>query len=80
MATIAAAPIRIKSDHRAALVRVEELMKAKAGTDAADELDIFADLIESYERRQHSLPRASAIDVLRHLMEANGLLQEDNNG
>jgi HTH-type transcriptional regulator / antitoxin HigA len=35
-------------------------------------------LIEEYERQRYSLPRtAGPVDVLRHLMDANGLRQVD---
>jgi antitoxin component HigA of HigAB toxin-antitoxin module len=35
-------------------------------------------LIEEYEERRYALPRqAGPIDVLRHLMDANGLRQVD---
>jgi HTH-type transcriptional regulator/antitoxin HigA len=77
MTTIAISPIRSKADHRKALLRIEELMHAKAGTEEADELDVLADLVEAYERRHHPFPRAVACDVLRHLMEANALTQSD---
>jgi HTH-type transcriptional regulator / antitoxin HigA len=77
MTTISISPIRTKSDHRNALLRIEKLMHAKAGSEEADELDVLTDLVEAYERRHHPLPRASASDILRHLMEANGLTQSD---
>ena len=34
-------------------------------------------LIEAYEEEHHSIPDASAVDVLRTLMEANDLRQKD---
>jgi HTH-type transcriptional regulator / antitoxin HigA len=77
MTIIAISPIRTKADHRNALLRIEELMRAKAGTEEADELDVLTDLVEAYERRHCPLPWATASDVLRHLMEANTLTQSD---
>jgi HTH-type transcriptional regulator/antitoxin HigA len=77
MTAIAVEPIRTKADHQSALRRVEELMGAKAGSADADELDILADLIEAYERRHCEIPRAGGAEVLRHLLESNGLTQSD---
>jgi HTH-type transcriptional regulator/antitoxin HigA len=77
MTTIAVEPIRTKADHQATLLRVEELLTARPGTAEADELDVLTDLIAAYESRHHALPRATGVDVLRHLMEANGLTQSD---
>ena len=77
MTTIAVEPIRTKADHQTALRRVEELMGAKPGTADDDELEILTDLIEAYERRHFELPRASESEVLRHLLDANGLTQSD---
>jgi HTH-type transcriptional regulator/antitoxin HigA len=34
-------------------------------------------LIESYDREHHSLPEASAVEVIRFLMELHGLTQKD---
>jgi len=34
-------------------------------------------LIEAYDQDHHALPEASGIDVLRFLMEENGLTQKD---
>jgi len=34
-------------------------------------------LIEAYEEQNHSIPDASPVDVLRTLMDANGLRQKD---
>ena len=77
MTVIAVEPIRTKADHQAALRRVEKLMGAKPGTAGADELDVLVDLVEAYERRHCALPRAGGAEVLRHLLESNGLTQSD---
>jgi len=34
-------------------------------------------LIEAYDREHHSLPEASAVDVIRFLTEQHGLTQKD---
>lgn len=77
MTAIAIEPIRTKADHQASLRRVEALMGAKNGTSDADELDILTDLIEAYEHRHYEIPRVGGADVLRHLLESNGLTQSD---
>jgi HTH-type transcriptional regulator/antitoxin HigA len=42
-------PIRNDEDHRAALVEIDRLWGASAGTDAGDKLDILTVLVEKYE-------------------------------
>ena len=39
--------------------------------------EILMTLIEAYEEEHHPVPDASAVDVLRTLMEANNLRQKD---
>lgn len=77
MTAIAVEPIRTKADHQAALRRVEALMGAKHGTSDADELEILTDLIEAYEHRHYQIPKVGGAEVLRHLLESNGLTQSD---
>ena len=43
------------ADHAEALARLELLMDADAGTSEADELDVLATLIESYEAKHHGI-------------------------
>ena len=43
-------PVRTKTDYRAALKKIESLMRAKAGSPEGDRLDILVTLVESYER------------------------------
>jgi len=40
-------------------------------------IETLSVLIEAYDRDHHSLPEASAIEVLRFLMEEHGLTQKD---
>jgi HTH-type transcriptional regulator/antitoxin HigA len=42
-----------------------------------DYVDTLSTLVEAYEREHLSIPAVSGVDVLRHLMEANGLRQAD---
>ena len=39
--------------------------------------EVLITLIEAYEERHHAIPEASAVEVLRALIEANGLRQKD---
>jgi HTH-type transcriptional regulator/antitoxin HigA len=77
MTAIAVEPIRTKADHQAALRRVEALMGAKHGTSDADELEILTDLVEAYEHRHYEIPKVGGAEVLRYLLESNGLTQSD---
>ncbi|MBA3708263.1 MAG: helix-turn-helix domain-containing protein [Planctomycetes bacterium] len=70
-------PIRTVADHRVALGRIEALWGSRRGTPEGDELDVLIDLVHSYEERRHAMPRGRTRDVVRHLMEANGLTQGD---
>lgn len=38
-------------DYRAALIRIEELMNAEAGTPEAEELSALVDLVVAYEEK-----------------------------
>src|SRR6476469_7537684 len=64
-------PIRNERDHARALKRVEKLWGARAGTPAAEELEVLATLIDSYEARHHP------IDAILFRMEQMGLTRAD---
>ena len=40
-------------------------------------LEALSDLVEIYEDKHIKMPPVSGVDVLRHLMEENGLRQQD---
>ena len=40
-------------------------------------LEALSDLVEIYEDEHIKMPQVSGVDVLRHLMEENGLRQQD---
>ena len=56
-----------------------ERLLAKRDRTAAESriLELLTLLIENFEEKHYSLPPASPRDVVRHLMEANGLRQVD---
>ena len=53
------------------------LEKSTLSTAEREYLDTLSTLIEAYERERIPMPSVSGVDVLRHLMEANGLRQVD---
>lgn len=70
-------PIRDNAAYEEALVRIDELMTAPEGSQEADELEVWAILVEDYEQEQYAIPDAAPIDVLKHVMNANGLSNKD---
>jgi HTH-type transcriptional regulator / antitoxin HigA len=68
----------IKSDeHLDAAGKVLDRLLAKGGLDGGEEmyLDALSDLVASYEDEHHAIAPASDADMLRHLMEAKGVIQ-----
>ncbi len=70
-------PVRTKKDYQMALNRIEKLMDAKAGTDAGDELDVLATLVESYEEKHFPIESPDPVEAIRHSMEALGMDRKD---
>ena len=74
-------PIRSEREYKAAVRAMDELLDAGG----ADESDVLADLValvggfiaEYEERKGHVLPDATGVEVLRSLMERDGLRQSD---
>src|SRR5262245_35784508 len=57
-------PIRNDSDYQAALVQIDALFNAAAGTPEADRAEVLAVLVADYERRWHASNQADPVDVL----------------
>jgi HTH-type transcriptional regulator/antitoxin HigA len=70
-------PIRSEQDHAAALVEVERLWGAKAGTPEGDRLDLLATLIDAYEAEHVPLDAPDPIEAIRFRMEQQGLARKD---
>jgi HTH-type transcriptional regulator / antitoxin HigA len=70
-------PIRTERDHARALKRLEKLWGARAGTPAAEELEILATLIDSYETKHHPIDPPDPIDAILFRMEQMGLSRAD---
>lgn len=66
-------PIRDHTEYEAALARIDALMSASEGSPEADELEVLAILVEKFEEEHYPIPEASASEVLRLIMEENGL-------
>jgi HTH-type transcriptional regulator/antitoxin HigA len=70
-------PIRSNADYEAALVEVERLWGAKAGTAKGDRLDVLATLIDAYETRHFPFDRPDPIDAIKFRMEQMGMTRKD---
>ena len=70
-------PIRNERDHARALKRVEKLWGARRGTPAAEELEVLATLIDSYEAKHHPVDPPDPIDAILFRMEQMGLTRAD---
>lgn len=64
-------PIRNEEDYDKALLRLDEVFDAKAGTPESDEADVLAWLINEYESRTHP------IEAIKIRMEEMQLKQKD---
>ena len=70
-------PIRTEQDYAAALVEVERLWGAHAGTPEGDRLDVLATLIDAYEAEQDPMDPPDAIEAIKFRMEQQGLTRKD---
>lgn len=60
-------------------IRVLEALDSRDDLSLEEErlAELLTLLIEDFEGKNYSLPAASPVDIVRHLMEANGLRQMD---
>ena len=70
-------PIRTEADYEAALIEVERLWGAKAGTPRGDRLDVLATLIDAYETQHFPMDPPDPIEAIKFRMEQKGLSLED---
>jgi HTH-type transcriptional regulator/antitoxin HigA len=70
-------PIRTKRDYEQTLRRMAALMSARPGTDAGDELDVLATLVEVYEQTHFPLNAADPVEAILFRMEQQGLERKD---
>ena len=67
--------IRTEAELDAAQIVLDGLLRRKLNAGGEQYLGALTDLIEVYEDRAHPIPDAPEADVLRLLMESNGLSQ-----
>ncbi len=70
-------PIRTEDDYEAALMEIEGLMSADAGSPEGDRLDVLATLVEAYEARHYPVEAPDPIALLEFVMEQRGLDRVD---
>ena len=70
-------PIRTGTDHKHALVRIEELWDAAEGTPEYDELEILATLVHAYEEQHHLIDPPDPIEAIKFRMDQMGLTRKD---
>lgn len=69
--------LKTKTDHLAALAKIESLMDAKAGSAIESELELWSLLVENYEREHHPIDPPDPVEAIRFRMEQQGLRDVD---
>lgn len=71
--------LRDEAEYEAALKAIRPYFddEPDRGTEAAENFDALALLIEDYERRHYPIPRAAPVEVLKFVMEANHYSRAD---
>jgi len=72
-------PIRTKSDYKAALKRIDEIILSnpKEGTNLYDELDVIGTLVSAYEDIHYVIDVPDPVDAVKYIMEEQGLKPKD---
>ncbi len=70
-------PIRTEQDYESAVVRIEALMDAGAGTPEGDELDVLATLVSAYEEINFPIEAPDPIEAIKFRMEQFGITEKD---
>jgi HTH-type transcriptional regulator/antitoxin HigA len=70
-------PIKTKTDYRAALKEIDQLMAAPANSPEGERLDILTTLVEAYENRNYRLDLPDPIEAIKFRMEQQGLSPKD---
>jgi HTH-type transcriptional regulator/antitoxin HigA len=70
--------IRTEEENESYLAALEGLLAKRDRTPEEDRIaELLTLLIEEFEETHYSLPRAAPREIVRHLMESNGLRQSD---
>ena len=70
-------PIKTKKDYQDALLRLESIFDAKAGTRDGDELEVLSILVEKYENDHFPIDMPDPIEAIKFRMEQLGYNQSD---
>ena len=70
-------PIKSKQDYERALGRIEQLMDAKPGLKAGDELDVLTVLVEAYESKRCPVYPPNPIEAVKLRMAQLGMTRKD---
>ncbi len=70
-------PIKTSKDYENALALIDERMDAKINSDAGDELDILATLVDVYENEHFIIEAPDPIEALKFRMEQENLTRKD---
>jgi HTH-type transcriptional regulator / antitoxin HigA len=70
-------PIRTRADYERALARIAQLMNAKPGTAAGDELDVLATLVDVHEARNFPIDPGDPVAAILFRMEQMDLDRKD---
>lgn len=71
--------IRTAQEHKTALARASKLMEVDPprGTPEGDELDLLVLVIADYERKHFPMSDADPVEVIRFMMDQQGLKKKD---
>ena len=69
--------IKTAAEYSDALVRIEKLMDAKAGTTRGDDLELLSLLVHTYEEARFPIDQPDPITAIRFRMEQQGLRPKD---
>ena len=70
-------PVRTEAEHDAAVARITQLIGAKIGTEASDELEVLITLVDAYEARHFPMSTPDPVAIIKFQMEQQGLTRKD---
>lgn len=70
--------IKTEADYEAALVRLDSIFEAEAGTPEGDEAELLTTLIELYEEKAHPMGMPTPLEAIQFRMEQQGLITNRN--
>ena len=70
-------PVKSERDYERALRRIHQLMDAKPGSKAGDELDVLTVLVEAYEAKHYPICPPNPIEAVKFRMDQLGMTRKD---